>query len=95
VGLTDVDIKKIVAEMERLFRERTAALRAPGASFDPTYAAPDWRVGRSEMVSWANEHGIRLDLVSSADPALVEAIKVFWRRMKREFPDEGWSKAKP
>lgn len=78
--------KRFVAEMERRFRSRTPTM-------DANYANPDTRVGRSEMVSWMKENGIpEMSIVDTVeDEALVRDIKRFWRRMRKEFPEERWS----
>ena len=83
--MTSTQIAAFVAEMERRWRSRTPTT-------DPNYAHPDYRVGRSEMVTWAHDTlGVTLDLVDTVDPTLVVALKHMWRRLRREFPDEGWS----
>lgn len=77
--------KRFVAEMEKRFRSRTPTT-------DANYANPNYRVGRSEMVTWMKENGIPeasiIDTVE--DEALVRDVKRFWRRMRREFSDERW-----
>lgn len=85
--MTADQITAFVREMERRWRSRTPTT-------DPNYAHPDYRVGRSEMVTWAHDHlGLTLDLADTVDPDLVKAIKRMWRTLRREFPDEGWSPA--
>lgn len=85
--MTPDQIRAFVAEMERRWRSRTPTM-------DPNYAHPDYRVGRSEMVTWAQDQlGASLDLIDTIDPELVRAIARMWRRLRREFPDEGWSPA--
>jgi len=83
--MTIIQIRAFVLEMERRWRARTPTM-------DPNYANPDYRVGRSEMVSWARDtFGIQMDLVDTIDPDLTKAVSQMWRRLRREFPDEGWS----
>lgn len=85
--MTTAQIEAFVAEMERRFRARTPTT-------DPNYANPDYRVGRSEMVTWAHDVlGIEFGLVESTQPELVSAIGRMWRRLKREYRDE-WGGAK-
>lgn len=81
--MTPVQIERFVAEMERRWRSRTPTLNAD-------YANPDYRVGRSEMVTWAKEAlGLpEMGLVETVDPALVQAVGRMWRRLRREFPEE-------
>jgi hypothetical protein len=81
--VTPVQIERFVAEMERRWRSRTPTLNAD-------YANPDYRVGRSEMVTWAKEAlGLpEMGLVETVDPALVQAVGRMWRRLRREFPEE-------
>lgn len=77
-----VQVQKFVAEMERRWRSRTPTM-------DPNYANPDYRVGRSEMVTWAKEtFGIEMGLVDSVEPTLIKAVARMWRQLKREFPEE-------
>jgi len=82
--MTKDQAKLFVAEMERRFRARTP-------TDDPNYINPHYRVGRSEMVTWAKDTlGIEMGLVDTVDSELVLAIGRMWVRLRREFRDEGW-----
>jgi len=84
--MTALQIQRFVAEMERRWRSRTPTT-------DPNYANPDYRVGRSEMVTWAKDHlGFTMDLVDSVEPGLIKAVDQMWRQLKREFPEE-WGRS--
>ena len=83
-SMSEEQVARFIREMERRFRSRTPTT-------DPNYILADWRVGRSEMVTWANETlGLKMGIVETADPALMRAIKSMWRRLRREFPEEKW-----
>jgi len=82
--VTSLEIEAFVGEMERRWRARTPAT-------DVNYLNPDYRVGRSEMVTWAKDAlGVTLTLPDTVEPLLVQRLTAMWRRLKREFPEEGW-----
>lgn len=70
-----------VAEVDRRFRERTP-------SIDLLSALPEQRVGRSEMTTWAEENGIRVDIEDAI--ALGKLMPKLFRRLRHEFPNEAW-----
>jgi hypothetical protein len=80
--MTPTQVERFINEMERRWRSRTPTT-------DPNYAHPDLRVGRSEMVTWANDVlGIKMDLVDTVEPTLNREVGRMWKRLKREFPEE-------
>lgn len=83
-AMTPEEIDQFMVEMERRFRMRTPTM-------DANYINPNYRVGRSEMVTWVKEtFGIQMDLVDTGEPVLLLKVKQMWKRLKKEFPDENW-----
>ena len=79
--MTAEDIKRVVAEVERRWRERTPATRID--EVDASY-----RVSRGEMRRWCNEQNIPYD---DMDEMLdVELVRLFMK-LRGEFPDEKWN----
>ena len=78
--MTGADVERVVAEVERRFRERT-----PAKQIDEVNAS--YRVGRGEIRRWASEQGIALD---EMDDALEVALLRLFARLRREFPFEMW-----
>lgn len=78
--MTANDIERVVAEIERRWRERTPATRV-----DEVNAS--YRVGRGEIRRWCTEQHIPLD---EMDEDLEVAIIRLYVRLRREFPDEMW-----
>ena len=80
--MSKLQVEEFVAEMERRWRSRTPTT-------DPNYASPDYRVGRSEMVTWAEDRfSLKMTLVDTVEPTLTLAIGRMWSRLRREFPQE-------
>lgn len=52
--MTEAEIKLVVNEVERRWRERTP-------SRDITEVLASWKVGRGEIRRWCNENNINLD----------------------------------
>jgi hypothetical protein len=78
--MTPDQIKLVVDEVERRFRERTPATRV-----DEVNAS--YRVGRGEVRRWCSEQGIPLD---ELDEDLAVASLRLFVRLHREFPRECW-----
>ena len=82
--MTPEQIDAFLTEMERRWRSRTPAT-------DPNYSNPDYRVGRSEMVTWFKDtYRIELSLPDTVDPELLAGLRMMWRRLRREFSNEAW-----
>jgi hypothetical protein len=81
--VTADDIKRVVDEVERRWRERTPATRV-----DEVNAS--YRVGRGEIRTWCTVQGIELD---EMDEGLEVALLRMYVGLRREFPNEMWDHA--
>jgi hypothetical protein len=74
------EIKRVVEETERRWRERTPAKTISDAN-------ASYRVATSEIILWGNQNGINVDRM---DEDYQEANTRLFFRLRREFPDETW-----
>lgn len=80
--MTDADVERYVAEVERRWRERT-----PATTIDA--ALPAFRVSRGEMRAWCIETlGKEIEMDDLAP--IQKRLAPVYRRLRVEFPDEMW-----
>ncbi len=80
--MINVDIEKILKEVERRWLERT-----PAKSIDEV--DPAYRVSRGEIRLWCSQNNIILD---ELDADLELALAKLYKRLKKEYPHERWDK---
>lgn len=82
-GTPDADteeLRRVVAEVERRWRERT-----PATSVDEVNAS--YRVSRGEIRAWCKDQNVAID---ETDDALELALIRLFMRLREEFPGEQW-----
>jgi hypothetical protein len=77
-----INIEKYIEEVERRWRSRTPATNVLDIE-------PESRVNRAEMVLWARQKGYTLPI---RDDEFDRAVFSLFKRLRKEFPNEKWSK---
>jgi len=76
------DISLYISEIEKRWRARTPVTSVIDIE-------PESRVNRSEMLLWAKQNGISISIM---DDDLDKAIFKLFKKLRKEFPTEAWSK---